>query len=118
MLDLLPPPTLSTRRETLEIMRSFELRYKTSLRHRIRHCRALDLTLIDRQIQQPCDHSEGNRQIPHDIVAPKPIVEQATQPCAKEAADLVAEKREAGKHREVTHAEHLRDDAVGWRHCR
>ena len=46
------------------------------------------------------------------------VVQIAAQPNTQKATDLVAEEHKAAQHRQVLHAKHLRDDAIGQRHGR
>jgi hypothetical protein len=77
---------------------------------------ARDGRFLDGQVGQRREDAERDRDPPDDVVAAGRVVQPAAQPHAEEAADLVAEEDEAAQHRQVLHAEDLRDHRVGGRH--
>src|SRR5438874_1932355 len=72
----------------------------------------LDLAFVDRQINEPSQNAERDRQIPHDVVAAGRVVQVSAEPRTQKASDLVRKEREPREHRQKSNAENLCDDAI------
>src|SRR5688572_21487301 len=77
-----------------------------ALLRRLQRGRAMDRLLLDRQVDQRRGEAEQDGEPPDHAVIAVDLVEQAAEPHAEEAADLVREEREAVEHGHVAGAEH------------
>ena len=66
--------------------------------------------------QTAATHRQADGDQPGNAVGAGFVEDPPAQPGAEKAAQLVAEKDDAGQHRHVAQAEDLRDQAVGQRH--